>query len=479
MIFWILSDLGLGRLLASSSVSARATLNALVSIFIFFAHSSVGWAQTSTDADDDPAGFSVPPLPDYSQGQNPILVSGTEAQSFRSIIPEPLYPAVRAGELSLRVVGHAPWEPTLSNGHWSEAPETDCLEGKGLAPTVLWSRTGFPCGSRVTIQRVESSERDPGRRYLLNAERAVAGSGLSRMEIKVQSVGSSLTNATLRIERVAPHLIATKEPPKGAVMWRERLTWLEPKPINGIDLLTLRFRGPDEDMFFQRSPISGRFRQLTGSNRGDDMLGLALAAADLTVWSSKLEWMESVKLVGFSKVLVPLFGEQRVKLKGGEAGCFEGQIVSGSSSSALEIWASNLVFSPREVVEIEVVSGDPFSLTGKMRVFIDTETMLPVMKIVYDRAGQQERVVIGSVMGLAFGPEQSGTNVNGPIVSLGIRGRISVLSPEFVMVCNGYSQSLSESIFDLRSVVATTPGDATKEPVIVTPAVEEPVIDEL
>lgn len=432
--------------------------------------------KVSAAADTNPAGFSVPPLPDTSQGQSAIVVSGTDAQPFRTIIPEPLYPAVRAGELSLRVVAHAPWETSPDSGHWNEAPETDCLGGKGLAPGVLWSTTGFPCGSRVTIQRVQSVDGDPGRRYLLNAERAVVGSGLSRTELKVQSVGTSLSDAVLRIERVAPHLIVSPTPPKGAVLWRERMTWLEPKPLDGITLLTLRFRGLDEDMFFQRSPISGHYRQLTGSNRGDDMLGLPLAASDLTVWNSKSEWMETTTLVGFSKMLVPVVGERRIALKGAEPGCYEGQIAGGSNTSALEVWASNLVFSPREVVEIEVVSGDPFSLTGKVRVFIDTETMLPIMKIVYDRAGQQERVVIGSVMGLSFGVEQAGSNVIGPILALGVRGRISVLSPEFVMVCDGYSQSLSESIFDLRSVVGT--GGVANEPIVATPAVQDPNVDE-
>jgi hypothetical protein len=406
--------------------------------------------EVAADAGFAATGFSVPPLPDPSQGQQPVVVTGTTAQLFRSIIPEPLYPIVRAGALSLAVLSHVPWRSGVGDGKWREAPLDDCLAAGNPGQSRGWSPDLFPCGSRITIER---SEKEAGKRYLVNAERAAVATGLSRLELRVLSTGAVVGDAAVRIERLAPRLLQTKEQPKGAVLWRERVTWLEPKPITSSGLFTVRFVGSDEDMFFQRSSISGRFRQLTGSNRGDEVLGLPLAADDLSVWSSKIEWVESATVLGVRKMLVGVVGQQRTKLERAEPGCFESEMLGNPRADILDVWASNLLFVPRDVVQVEAISGDPFSLIGKVHVFIDTETMLPVMKIVYDRAGQQKRVILGGILGLTEESTALQLSIIGPIATLGTGGRTAVLKPELVMVCNGFSQSLNEGIFDLRGVM--------------------------
>jgi len=450
-----------------------------------------------------PAGFSLPSLPDPGQNQAPLNVHGSEAQSFRFVIPESLYPMIRADELSIKVLSHSLWDTALSGEQWNQAPTADCLSGKGLAENVSWTAVGFPCGSRITIEKHSNTEQndqsnedkinlDRGRRYLLNAERSLAASAVFRAELRIQSTGvAALTEGAMRVERVAPALIAAALPavvspinsasptpqaptpqaptPKSAVIWREKLSWLEPKPISGAGMLTLRFRGADEDMVFQRSAVSTHFRQLTGSNRGDEIYGLPVSADDIAVWSSKIEWLETANFVKLHKMLVPIFGEKRIALKTGEVNCSEAQIATSSSSAgdaikdatALNTWAANLIFVPREVAEIEVTSGDPFSLIGKMRVFIDAETMLPIMKIVYDRAGQQERVIIGSIMGLSSASAENialQRNIIGPLLAMetgaaanGVRR--TVITPEFIMLCDNYSQTLTAQIFDLRNVI--------------------------
>jgi hypothetical protein len=57
---------------------------------------------------------------------------------------------------------------------------------------------------------------------------------------------------------------------------------------------------------------------------------------------------------------------------------------------------SSSVWVPRRVVPIELVARDPYSEYGRQRLYVDSESFLPLLKVVYDKAGELSKIVISS-----------------------------------------------------------------------------------
>ncbi len=261
-----------------------------------------------------------------------------------------------------------------------------------------------------------------------------------KSEVQAPTNSSATTSTTTTIaEPVAPETTLSFAGP-GDVMQQEVLDYFSPSAVFGMASITWRYRGSEDDLVWLYSPVIGKSRQIFGANRSDPILGGVLTMDDLFCFSAKLQSVEA-KVVGEKALLVPLPGLTPLKLvmepvlsapnaalldrltrrqlgsaPGGDAGSIGKALTvrggfqreDGVTSSVQwnydtrefpqgAPWIpTSVMFAPREVWILELSPLDPYYLAGRQILVVDKETMLPVYKVVYDRAGAYQKTVISA-----------------------------------------------------------------------------------
>ena len=191
-------------------------------------------------------------------------------------------------------------------------------------------------------------------------------------------------------------------------MFREKFSFYYPEPLHGLSWLTFRFQNADEDLVWAYSPAIQKVRQLTSSNRSDSLITSGLAADDFLAFSSNPTF-SNAKALARLVTLVPFPSPVVANLDDKLQPCYRlPNPGSGGSDQALWNFETpkfpgaadwlpiKAVWVPREVYKIEVTTKDPYSLYGREVLYVDTETMLPVYKIVFDRAGRYWKTIIAA-----------------------------------------------------------------------------------
>ena len=334
---------------------------------------------TSPDAcaESDPNELPVPPtlepkIPDAKEG---IIINAKNAFQYRSILVPELLGSLKTGIIefsALRKLSFTPVGPL----------SLDQIADPTVKPGEFLTQVSSALGGEKVIDIVYD---------LLT---------LKESRIVHQFRGS--------LVRLYPRVINGDD--KTGQLFKERIRFLSPTPLRGFSFLTFRFLGGDEDVYWLYSPAIKKSRQLTGSNRSDGILRTQFAPDDIFGWSGKGEAVEGEHASKLT-VLAPFLSDEaatpdrvegclEMKREISEEGDASQWNVSSRRFPQAAPWLpTNAVFVPREVYRIELESKDPYSLYGRQILYVDSVTLLPYYKFVFDRSGHPWKTIMSGYVG--------------------------------------------------------------------------------
>lgn len=278
------------------------------------------------------------------------------------------------------------------------------------------------------------------------------------------------------LSRIYPHEVSAED--KTSQLFREKARFDEPSFLSGMTWLTFRFTDPEEDMLWIYSPAIQKMRQLTGSNRPDAILKTGVSLDDLLTWSGKAELLDTVDVSELT-ALAPLPKASLANtVREGGTGCvvLSGDKKAPAAKFQLSRWnvdahryggaapwvPTDSIWAPLALWRLELLSKDLYSLYGRQVLYIDAKLSLPIVKIVYDRAGRLWKYVI-TAYGLARLPE-SDQQIFYPAYTI-IDDRIGngsyVIDYTKVKYCDKPSEKLQLTEFEPRNL---GPVKATETP---------------
>ncbi|NLF25726.1 MAG: DUF1329 domain-containing protein [Deltaproteobacteria bacterium] len=411
---WITSRMWCGHALGGS---ARA--RSILFVCVLVSGLAFGlWAEAETQKEASGPSQTAAELPEAGKGYpQGLLINSSNASAYKGLIVPGLYGDVRAGKLEFDAVRRLPYEWSFDED-WKNAKTLSpkALGAQGaLAPTVRWDR-GFVWGDRTRLSREKSLDKLAAK-LLWNVHsnfwsQKIVTLAFSLKEFS-QSGGVSGWELQGDLSRVYPGSLVPDD--KTGQLFREIIRLRAPAPLAGYAWLTFRFLGADEDVVYIFSPALEKPRELTASNREDGFAASALSVDDFFVWSGKPSLLALVDLKKIT-ALTPLAVSEQGRARSQGKHC---ALISASSSPETEaqqlhqpdsfqggVWpGGNLIYAPRELWRMELVSSDPFSLYGRQVLYVDSESMLPVFKFVYDQGGVFWKSIVGAI-GLAQGEGQ-------------------------------------------------------------------------
>ena len=415
--------------------------------------------------------------------QIPDRINSLNAEAMKELIVPELLPLVRAG--TFEMVAAPNTKSPLTTGSLFErraaaATEDILLKNGGLKSTYQ-ATAGLPFGGGNSISRDE----DPSRisyKALWSTHAIWWNQMIHLANFDLVTLSSDATLATLggSLSRVYPALVTSEIPP--SQLFRERIAITAPSEISPFIWLTFRFFSDEEDMVWVYSSALQRARQIAGANRSDALANSTMSADDIYTWSGKPELADAT-LLGITTILAPVAdleiteaspvspadaaapspGGSCWQVNGGETRTralfnFENR----RFPQALGWIPSGATFVPRKVWRIEITNRDPFSSYGRQVLYLDYDLLLPLYKIVYDKAGNYWKTVI-TAFGIAATPDGSKTFAYGAYTV--VEDRMSKASSMIVfpkiVFCNNFTPSLQLSDFDPQKL-----GGAGKAPTL-------------
>ncbi len=410
-------------------------------------------------------------LPGSKEQDAVFYLSKGNVESFKDVLVAPIAEWITDGRMVASVRRDLNFEWVLSP-EW-EAASNRAAEVYGLdAAGNLTLKTGpsavsgFPFGRGSMVNKETDLERR-GAMILWNASHAVRTTRDSLYGVELSWLSSQglmrkasgfhfyVTDGEAAVSSAASSDLAPVSPAASPVFFRDVFKLLAPPVVGGFSIATWRYLDSQDDSVWVHSPVLGRTRRVLGPNRSDPILGSALMADDLFVFSGKPQQFSAKVLE--EKVLLLPFASLRVgelKLRAltkaapivettdasssisssglppaagasssikqsatpGAADVGE-QILSASElfsrrdgSMAFIMWnhetgrfpqaaawlPTTVTFVPRRVWLVELEPKDPFYLSGKQILVVDQESMLPFYKLVYERNGSYKKTVFGA-----------------------------------------------------------------------------------
>lgn len=426
---------------------------------VFYAHS-----EEASDIPALPAGTG--PLPDSKdEGQAGIIINSANALEYKNIIIPDLFSFVRSGNIEMDAVRSVRYVWRFDE-EWEKNSETALkISPTGSLPSDTKFTRAFPFGPGSVLKE----EKDPkvlGAKILWNIASNFWGMKLLNTEFELIWVKDAGADRRVggKFVRIYPRALGVDD--KTPQIFREKISFESPLQIKGFAWLTFRFLGSEEDGVWVFSPAIHKARQLTGSNRSDVLIKSSVSADDFLSWSGKPELVEAVverTMVG----LVPAPDIHIGNLEPTPSECLS--VTDSQVSDAGKVgsarwnfenrkfpqgaaWLPNYaVFYPRELWRVELSSKDPYALYGRQILYVDTLSMLPYYKIVYDRAGRLWKTVIS-----AFGLSQSRDKKRKVpyqaffIVNDHLKKESYIVDFSKIHVCDGLGDGFSLADFDPR-----------------------------
>lgn len=408
------------------------------------------------------------PLPDVSAGAKAgALVTSQHAHLYRMLLPREVADLLEQGELAFEAV-RSPKEPSR---FVRIVPQLGELESSG----VLRSTSGFSPLPHGLFALGEGISVEP----TLLAFKVLWNSAASMWRYRSFAVGVSMylfqrsemapRKLEFEVERIHPLSLGVA-PGTLAPVFREKISARKPAAINGLSWLTLRFFGTTEDFVWVGSPITRSIRQMTGSNRSDQIFSAAFAPDDLFVWSGKVEAVEP-RDVSQVALLVPILEVKDAGLSKQES-CVTRTFVA-ESGLALQCesprftgtggWIpTNTVMALRNLWRVDLVSRDPFSAEPRQTLYVDQSSHVPVYRLVWDQAGRLKRVTIGILRSVDVGPQERDVILAGQTIVHAQDGRRVALVYDSLSYCEEYGPRRKLTDFDPSSFVVfekETPAD--------------------
>ncbi len=406
------------------------------------------------------------PLPDLSRGaRSGAVVTSQHIHLYRSLLPREVAQLSERGEFAFEAVKN-PREP--GKFFIAPGPTKSTLTGKALNGGEIVD----PSGGKAMLsplfeppQVVGPDDQATAFKILWNSSsltwrHAYISASLTTLMFNSAESAAQPNKLEFLVERIHPRLLGSEGIGTLEPIFRERILARKPAAISKLGWLTLRYFGSGEDFVWGSSPVIDQIRQLTGSNRSDQIFTGIFAPDDLFVWSGKVELVEpsGLKLV---PLLVPIFEVRgdRVVRDSSVSGCvgrvfsnggaidlnYEGQRFKGAGS-----WVpTGTVMALRWVWRIDLTGRDPFSLDARQTVYIDRDTGLPVYRVVWDNSGRLRKLVIGIVRALDINDQRAEPFLGGEVIINGSGAGRLVLLVDRLNQCVGYpGSSVSMEDFD-------------------------------
>jgi hypothetical protein len=412
------------------------------------------------------------PLPDFSKGaKSGVFVTREHVDKYRALLPRELAELIGSNEFVCEVALH-PQRPELFERVSKEEATSAKLTEQGSLSPLPQKVEGpiFPVISEATAQN------DRTRRayeVLWNAHSAIwamRSSAHTLMLTIFKELRSEGRNVEFLVERVYPQGLGVR---RGSLepLFREKISATAPQIISPLKWLTLRFLGDVDDYVWVSSPITGKVRQLTGSNRSDVLFAGSFTPDDLFVWSGKVEHVEPSAL-SLVSMLVPVLetpmgdasakSEQCSKLDFGD-----GPLVLNAQSQRFRngpAWIpTNVRFVVRSLWKIEMTAKDPFSLDARQTLYVDAATFQPIYRSIWEHDGRSRRFVLG-VLGSTIGSGAYRPGWAGQVLFSATDGSRSVVVPTSVETCDAFVPGRTLDDFDPSKIAppATTEKTAQK-----------------
>ncbi len=418
------------------------------------------------------------PLPDFSKGaKSGALVTAQHIHLYRALLPPEVAEIVEHGELSFEAA-RAPRDPARFVSAFEQVAELLPSGELRKVPPMPLATGLFSPG-----QAISGEPKQFAFKILWNA--AAALWRYRSIAIGISALLFSKSDAAphkleFLVERIHP--LSLGAPPSTlAPLFREKISAKKPTVIDSLAWLTLRFFGNSEDFVWVASPVVKSIRQLTGSNRSDQIFSGAFSPDDLLVWSGKVELVEPLAISQLP-LLVPIL-ESKAPESTNQDGCVG---VTYTSETGLRLqcqstrfkggatWApTNSLMVLRSVYRIELASRDPFSLETRQVLYIDRDTGLPVYKVVWDQSGRRKKVSIGILGSLELEAGQVSPVLAGQIILHSQDGRRLALIHDRFTVCNGYVSGRGLEDFDPSTFVRFSSSATPESKAKVPEAVEE------
>lgn len=349
-------------------------------------------------------------LPEATDDLSPQkILNSQNLSSYKEIVPLELQALFRNGQLEIEAASGLKVVPSYGE-QWAKASGASAsaaLSGQSLRPGTKLGE-GFVFGDAASLAAADDSkvlaQKILWNIYSVWAAEHVFGSQFEFHWFK----DAAKPFRTLRGEFDRIYPLALPDSKQLTQLFRELIRFTAPAFLNDLAWLTFRFVGSDEDILWVYSPAVQKLRQLTAANRSDPILRSAVSPEDFLVWSGKPE-LADARAEPPATMLAPFLRAEAPAVSSDKTCVFVDRAAAVSNRTTVRWnfessrylhgagWVpSTSILIPRSMWRIELVSQDPFSLYGRQILYVDTELMLPIYKVVYNRSGQLWKTVIGS-----------------------------------------------------------------------------------
>ncbi len=407
----------------------------------------------------------VGPLPDISSG--PVVVDREGVRLYRAVLPDPLFDLVAQGEFAFSAVKTPQFAERFSDAFLSGDQSYRVSDSGEIAPAPLKPRGVFFAQDGVGGDTQPSGITARAFKALWNSTTGLWRHGYAKSDLSLVIFKESIASGRQvrwRIERMYPAALGSY-PGTLQPLFREKISAALPAVLEGMRWLTIRFLGRTEDYVWAASPITGSVRQMTASNRADDLFTGAFSPDDLFVWSGKVEMVQPQRVTA-QVMLVPFLARPLARASG-DSVCenrapqpgplLELNQVSRRFGQARGWVPTNVMMAPRRVTQIDLSSRDPLSPDVALSLFVDQESGVPVYKIVWGRNGRVRSFVIGIVGAISVGDSFQPLSLAQIVVRPHTSER-SVMTIDTLTTCNALPTGVVYNDFDpagLGSKVAT------------------------
>lgn len=380
------------------------------------------------------------------------VVSAENATQVRSAIVSELYELVRGGVVEFEAGSALPSNggSLFVNEHSQDASSSSAVPTELIPvrpfhiPTTAWQNEPPERVSQQVLWNVASNY---WKTPVLQAE----------LSLQLFREGQVVGRSSGSLSRIYPLVLGQEM--SSDQLYRERFELKSPAVLRNYTWLTFRFRSAAEDVFWLYSPAIKQARQLTSSNRSDNLLHMPVSLDDLFGWSRKANVVGG-RVEDSVLVFAPYLGMRRVAGPD-SVGC---RVVNNGSEGGSEVglawnfesrrfpkaagWLpTGVVFRPRRLWRLELASQDLYSDYGRHVLYVDQELQAPYYNFIYNRTGQLMRAII-----TVFGAFTSvGSPAVYPVVSSVIdfsTGSAVLISYDEWRLCSKISATEIAKLFD-------------------------------
>ncbi len=341
-------------------------------------------------------------------------------QRIQDLVPESVVGYVKKGEFVLTIgemqydYGHdKAWEETgkTNSGKYSLGTKKEIIDNAtGKFPKYIYGRP-FP--------DLDKNDPDLGIKLMHNKSVDRGRAGTMYQDCSTVFVGEN------GIDRMLYNLVYYffywahpngEQTNPNDYKYNEIIKLTEPYDLTGTVVLTLRPLDGSPDRSGTYVPALRRVRRTSGTSRSDPFFGSDIVVDDSGGWGGQNETM-TWKVIGEKIALIPKASwqtESPDKLVKQQNGSWKGRPTPGAQIIGCQdknwkgaTWAPlHALWVPRKVYLIESTPLDPYYNYGKQLYYIDKESVMPVYKIVSNKAGEHWKTLMIDQFAQVFGEDK-------------------------------------------------------------------------